>query len=720
MIKTFFKRFICFSLLLIMGSGCFASCGAKTPFETTAKKTPTEGSLPETPSPTPSDADTPEKNSTSASTPTPEEDPAPHEAYLRLIEDTDAFPLTFRYDGVAYKGFGGFTEEARKTEKIAGGEETTICLRHPAIGALFELTARVYPAENAYEYVVNIKNDGTENTGVFSALGFQIEYDGKNPALRGIKGDANGQYYTPYEQDLTVRSYSDRSTSGRPSHGTFPYYNLSFGRSGTFIAIGWPGRWKASFSYDKKSGKTTFSAGQVSVSTYVAPGETLRTPLMGFVSYEDLDRDAQTNAWRRYYINDVMRKIDGELPGCYEGISYGAQGKTTTQILFNARSYLARGLNPQLLWVDAGWYTGARGETVTWPNTGTHNVDTARFPDKLADVGKLTQENGMVFLLWFEVEIVRLNKSAFLKSQPDFSGEWLLPITGTNDYLVNIGDPACRAWVFGKICTVIDTAGVTGYRQDFNTDPANGWASGDKKEENRTGMTENLYVQGYLALWDAIIERYPGIYMDSCASGGGRNDLESMKRAVPLHYSDWFDDDSRRNDYEMKSKMTQALFAWLPYFKNEIYAVENNYQTRMNYAALSLLNIPNALMVDAPWELLSEAYREHARIKEYFYADYYELTEWTTNKNRWNGWEFFDPEKGEGFAVMFCHETTKDLSTTVRLKGLDADKTYRVRDEDGLIDLTATGKELTETGFVLTVPEKPYGALMTIACLNNI
>ena len=702
MLHTFLKS-TAFALALLTLAGLFAGCAAEqTPAQTTTE--PTAATTPET-------EETP---STDGETTTDREEPSMPEEYEKLMSDLDAFPLTFQYDEKKYTGFAGFAEEKREEKELENGTETIVFLRHPDVSASFELVTRVFPKESAYEYVVYIRNDGSENTGIFKDLLFSVEYDGENPHLKGVKGDMGGKYYTPYDQDLTKKQYGDRSSSGRPTHDTFPYYNLHFEDGGTFIAIGWPGRWKSDFVYDKKTGVTRFTAGQMALETYIAPGETLRTPLMAFVTYKGLDEDEQTNAWRHYFINDVMRKIDGEPEKCRAGFSCGAVGKTTEQILYTTKTYLARGLKPELLWVDAGWYTGARGEAVYWPQTGTHNVDTRRFPDKMADIGKLTGENGMVFLLWFEVEIMRLDKSAFLHSQKDFNEDWLLPIKGTNDYLVNIGDPDCRAWVFGKITNVIDTAGVTGYRQDFNTDPANGWAAGDAKEENRKGMTENLYVQGYLALWDEIIARYPGIFMDSCASGGGRNDLESMKRAVPLHYSDWFDDDSRREDYDMKAKMTQALFAWFSYFKNEIYKVENNYQTRMNLAPLSLYKVPEPLAVDANWDLLSEAYAEHAQVKEYFYADYYPLTEWSTNKNRWNGWEFFDPDKDAGYALMFCHEATGDLTTTVKLKGLDKQKTYTVTDADGLVSVTAAGKDLMETGFTLTVPEKPYGALFYI------
>ena len=63
---------------------------------------------------------------------------------------------------------------------------------------------------------------------------------------------------------------------------------------------------------------------------------------------------------------------------------------------------------------------------------------------------------------------------------------------------------------------------------------------------------------------------------------------------------------------------------------------------------------------------------------------------------------------------MFCHEATSNLTETVKLKGLDPEKTYRITDFDGLIDVTATGAQLMEQGITVTVPEKPYAVVMLI------
>lgn len=635
--------------------------------------------------------------------------------YDALMSDLDSFPIHFQYGSTVFTGFLGFDTVSEEYTAEDRGIQSTLTLRHPDIPATFQLIATVYPEESAYEYVVYITNDSDENSDIFSDLCFSIPFEGANPVLSGLKGDGGTDGYSPYEQNLAKRThYTDRSTSGRPSHGVFPYYNLSYGNGGTFIAIGWPGTWYADYTYSKSSKVTTLRAGQGDISTYLQPGETIRTPLMAFVEYEGLTEDEQINAWRHYYIRDVMRNIDDELPDTMAGHGMMSQGLTTQKVLQILNIYKAQGIDLDVLWLDAGWYTGSNGEAVSWPSTGSLDMDYSRFPDGMSEIGAYCEKNDIMFMLWFEPENMRLNKEEFLAAQTDFKEEWLLGTLAEGSWLesnlIDLGNAKCREWLLNKIDKVITTAGVTAYRQDFNNDPAPAWQAHDAITANRTGMTENLYVQGYLALWDALIEKY-GLFIDSCASGGGRNDLETMKRGYPLHYSDWYD--GNNEDYDMKGKNTQALFQWFPYFKNEVYQ-NTLYKLRMNYAPFCLLKVQSPLSRDTDWDLIRQAYAEYDRIKEYFYCDYYLLTEWTKDTDRWDGRMFYDADTCKGFAFAACQEGASELTNCICLKGLDADKTYHITDFDGLVDVIATGAELMTNGITITVPEKPYAVILLI------
>ena len=79
--------------------------------------------------------------------------------------------------------------------------------------------------------------------------------------------------------------------------------------------------------------------------------------------------------------------------------------------------------------------------------------------------------------------------------------------------------------------------GVDVYRQDFNMEPLSYWRANDAKD--RQGITEIRHVTGLLAYWDELLRRHPNMLYDNCASGGQRNDLESMRRGVAYYKSDY-------------------------------------------------------------------------------------------------------------------------------------------------------------------------------------
>ena len=77
---------------------------------------------------------------------------------------------------------------------------------------------------------------------------------------------------------------------------------------------------------------------------------------------------------------------------------------------------------------------------------------------------------------------------------------------------------------------------------------------------DRQGITEIKHVTGYLEYWDELRRRFPNLLIDTCASGGRRNDLETLRRAVPLWRSDFA--------YEPAGmqQLTYGLSLWVPFF----------------------------------------------------------------------------------------------------------------------------------------------------------
>ncbi len=638
--------------------------------------------------------------------------------YNGYLEKLDTFPVSIDYEGKTYKGFKeGYTEIERNTSEKDLYVQTDIKLRHKDSNALFTVETRKYPKYGAYEWTVYITNDSDLDTGSFSDFNAgDIYFKGDNPCLKGINGDLR-DWYAPYEKKITKAGLSFGNTSGRPTHGDFPYYNLEHGDGGTLIAVGWPGCWRAEFKSEGNS--THFTAGLMNFDTYLKPGETVRSPLMAFIEYSERDINIATNAWRRWFIDCNLRHFDGKPFNTVQGVSSMSQGINTNKVLLLLSTYYSHNINVEYLWLDAGWYTDTKGKTVEWPKTGTLLMNTKMFPDRMLDISNKLKENNGKLLLWFEPEVIRLDRETFLKDTPDFKEDWLLGKAFIGSWLegeiVNLGNPDCVNYLVNGISKVIDDAGISMYRQDFNCDPAEPWRLND--DIDRIGITENKYAQGYLSFWDKLIEKYPDMMIDSCASGGGRNDLETMRRSVPLHYSDRFD--GNPDDYNMKHGMVQALYAWFPYFKNQMSSAETNmYNLRSNYAPWFIMNASNPLSKEFPWDLFKRAQDEFGRIREFYYSDYYQLLPWNFDADKWNGWEFFDPEKDSGFIQLFRPEDNNESEKTIKLYGLNPNKTYSLTDFDGLLSITASGKELMKNGFKVTLTDARSSSVILITCVK--
>lgn len=484
-----------------------------------------------------------------------------------------------------------------------------------------KLQLTVYPAYCAYEWVIyftNISDTITENVSELYAA--DLMFCGNEPILKGICGDGKEGtkicYYTPYEVDLKKQpQIAIANKTGRSSEYSFPYFNLQYGNGGAFIAIGWPGSWSCTFEY--KNTGVRFKAGQQYFNARLEPGETIRTPLMAFLFYDTRNDNAALNLWRNWFIDCNMRLIENELfkpqTAAYTG-QFTAEMVTATdsnQIEF-MKSYLEHGIKLDYWWMDAGWYFKTGHESLTtWIDTGNLNVDTKRFPSEFADISEFAAQHDMKTLLWFEPEVVRLPNE--LLDEDGIKPEWILGENGTWR-LANMGIPEFVDWLFDKVTSIIEKGGISLYRQDYGiASPLSLWLNNDTP--GREGITENLYVQGYLSYWDRLIDKFPDMMIDSCASGGNRNDLETMRRSLPLHKTDY-----NYSDFDMKQAMHLVLFQWLPYFgtmttcatlDTSIYALRSSYCPW--YA--SSFDISKK---EFNWEELKQAFHEFEIIKEFF------------------------------------------------------------------------------------------------------
>ncbi|MDD4889104.1 MAG: alpha-galactosidase, partial [Phycisphaerae bacterium] len=383
-------------------------------------------------------------------------------------------------------------------------------------------------------------------------------------------------------------------------------------------------------------------------------------------------------------------------------------------------AWARRGIDFDLWWIDAGWYPcyteRQQRRYVMW---GTWKPDPERFPNGLRPVAQRASGYGADLLVWFTPEGVRAGTQIHQEHpewlrpirHAEFVAKWVASQTSREDYILDLGNPEARQWITDHICKLIRDNGITVYRQDGGFDVASWWRANDPAD--RQGINENRYVQGYLQFWDDLLARNPGLWIDCCGSGGRRNDLESMRRSVPLHYTDF-----GYGDHPVKLSFQHVLFEWLPYFKEgsqswDVTGRQERFDRRVDsfsyHCALSPMLMPciDIRRDDYDYDLLRKMlgiWRQAAEI--ILNGDYYPLTPNHRSPQEWVARQFDCPADGRGFIQGIRLPACPDDTIAIRPRGFRSDVTYRLVNPETHDTRELTGADIQRDGFTLACPKR--------------
>jgi alpha-galactosidase len=624
-------------------------------------------------------------------------------------------PFSFTYDGKPSAEWLKTWTLSRSSRSLDDTrKEHTLSWTDTKTGLQTRCVAIEYLDFPTVEWTLYFKNTGTRDTPILEniqALEINMERGdlGEFNLHHSVGSPADGTDYAPRETRLAPNTTKRiAAAGGRPSNSDMPYFNIeSTTDDGLIAVVGWPGQWAADFVRDGAK-KLHIRAGQELTRLKLMPGEEIRTPL-AVLQFWKKDWVRAQNIWRRWMMAHSMPKPGGQLPqpmvfGCssraYEEM---IKADTDTQKMFIDR-YAEEGIKLDYWWMDAGWYVQRNG----WPQVGTWEVDQKRFPGGLRPISDHAHAKGVKILVWFEPE--RVAEGTWLSENHP---EWILG--GAKGGLLNLGDDAALKWLIEHIDQLITEQGIDLYRQDFNMDPLALWRAHDAPD--RQGITEIRHVTGYLAYWDELRRRHPSMLIDSCASGGRRNDLETMRRSVPL----W------RSDYAFEpighQGMTYGLSFWIPFHGTGTVACEDagyyggGATPVQPYAFWS--NVAPGLNCgfdvrerSLDYAALRALFAQFRAVSPNYYGDYYPLTKYSLDKSDWIAWQFNRPEAGKGMVQVFRRAGSNFLSGAFPLRGLDKDARYTVTELGSQTTRTLSGGELMKDGLVVTIAQKPGAAIL--------
>lgn len=625
----------------------------------------------------------------------------------RTLADGATLPISFDLDGQTYHGIPATWRSVSRVHRVdANITETVFEAADGQTGLHVRVECTAYRDYPVVEWVAAFTNSGHAPTPIISNIrSMDANLEGKAPTVVHCNGDYYSiDGYTPQEQALKPgETLSFAPNGGRSCDGAFPYYRVKFDGWGISLAVGWPAQWAA--EYTGSASGVSIRAGQEKTHLKLLPGECIRTPRMTLLFWAG-DGSRAVNLWRRWYLAHILPRPNGQpmqpqlaCAATDEGEEFTAATEQN-QIRFIDK-FRKQGIHPDVWWIDAGWYPCYNKEHVRrWWITGTWKPDPERFPNGLKPVSEHAALNGADLLVWFEPERIQPGTQLDVEHP-----EWLLHAPGSDNGLLNLGIPECRQWLTDHICQQIQSNGIKIYRQDHNFPPLEHWRRNEP--DDRQGMNENLHVQGYLQFWDDLLARNPGLWIDSCASGGRRNDLETMRRSVPLHYTDY-----GYGDHPIKLAFHHTLFQWIPYFKECTLSWDLKGNERFDPDADSFsFHCGFAPMLFATLDIRRDDYDFGAArqmiaiwrkaVDLMLHGDYYPHTPFHKRADQWVVWQFDNPEAGRGLVQGIRLPASTDETYTVHLRAVQADARYLFTNEETAEHRELTGEALAKDGFTL-------------------
>ena len=173
--------------------------------------------------------------------------------------------------------------------------------------------------------------------------------------------------------------------------------------------------------------------------------------------------------------------------------------------------------------VDCGWYS----DGFWWDGVGEWLPSKERFPGGFKEVMDYIRSKGMIPGVWLEIEVMGI-KCPKADKVPD---DWYFirhgkKVYDRSRYQLDFRNPAVRAHATEVIDRLVTEYGVGYIKMDYNIEPGIG------TELNADSFGDGLlgHNRAYLEWLDRIFEKYPGLIIENCSSGGLRMDYAMLSR----------------------------------------------------------------------------------------------------------------------------------------------------------------------------------------------
>ncbi|HHW47286.1 MAG TPA: alpha-galactosidase [Clostridiaceae bacterium] len=396
---------------------------------------------------------------------------------------------------------------------------------------------------------------------------------------------------------------------------------------------------------------------------------------------------------------------------------------------------IAKSIGCEVFTVDAGWYGAGEGDWFAQAGDWREKQNAA-FRGKMAEFAEEVRAEDKGFGLWMEPE--RFGPQApVVKEHP----EWFI-YNGSGFFYPDLEKAEVYDYMFNEISRLVDTYKLAWIKIDFNFELA----------IDPTDKEFYSYYKSWYNLLDAIRSKYPDLFVEGCASGGMRLDINTLKHNDAHFLSDTVNPIDTLRIY-------QGAMLRLPGGRLEKWAVLRSagngipdYGTSVSTAPASLVTPGGAtwessVTVDADFsaavaltcifgvsgDLSSLPQKDLDCLSRYisFFKEWREfiissvchmLTPVRPKEDR-SGWVAFQLQDMQKTASLLFAYRLNDVEDRkkFRLRQLEPECTYEIRFENnpGKESLIVSGEQLMNEGIWVDLPKRNSAAVISINRLSK-
>lgn len=353
----------------------------------------------------------------------------------------------------------------------------------------------------------------------------------------------------------------------------------------------------------------------------------------------------------------------------------------------------AKKIGVELFVMDDGWF-GNRNDDKS--SLGDWDVNLTKLPNGVSGLCSKINDLGLDFGIWLEPEMINVD-SALYRSHPN----WAVDIPGIehsegrNQRILNLTIEEVRDYLVARIFDLLSSANIKYVKWDMNRIFTDYYGFNLSNQ----GEFAHRYVLGLYDILGRIVEEFPDVLFEGCASGGNRFDLGILSYMSQIWASDNTDPWCRANiqtGYSYGYPMS-VIAAHISASPNHQTLRQTLLETRFNVASFAMLGLELNLsdLKDEELEILKTEIEVYKSVRDLiFTGDYIRIKngEETDFNNHVFEWICVSKDKERALAfTMQDKAVANQPNASLRLTGLDDNKLYHIYNMPAKYDIKHFG-----------------------------